>query len=272
MFELNIINKLRKPEDVFIKGKRLSDILAEHKLHAVIISGEDLSYIDFSNITLGLGTIMTNNNFTGSLFKNVKLQFCDLSGSNFTNVKFIDSYLIESHFSYCRFDLAIFENMIITDTNFKGSITDKCYYLDTYPLICPKEGSFIAWKVCTTYTETIDNPIEKDRYIVKLEIPEDAKRLSSTTKYGRCDKAKVLGIYGIYLCKDSFNKEVIDDPTQSIESIHAGTRIIKGDGKEKIVYTTYTTGEFVYPDSFDDDRWNLYTHGIHFYMNLEDIE
>ena len=29
---------------------------------------------------------------------------------------------------------------------------------------------------------------------------------------------------------------------------------------------TYTVGEVVYPDSFDDNRWNECSHGIHFFI------
>lgn len=31
--------------------------------------------------------------------------------------------------------------------------------------------------------------------------------------------------------------------------------------------TIYRVGEMVYPDSFDDDRWNECSHGIHFFVD-----
>ena len=34
--------------------------------------------------------------------------------------------------------------------------------------------------------------------------------------------------------------------------------------------TTYKVGEMVYPDSFDEDRWNECSHGIHFFINKQD--
>ena len=34
--------------------------------------------------------------------------------------------------------------------------------------------------------------------------------------------------------------------------------------------TIYKVGEFVYPDSFDENRWNECSHGIHFFINKED--
>jgi hypothetical protein len=32
----------------------------------------------------------------------------------------------------------------------------------------------------------------------------------------------------------------------------------------------YKVGEMVYPDSFDEDRWNECSHGIHFFVNEKD--
>ena len=49
------------------------------------------------------------------------------------------------------------------------------------PYSCPDFGMFIGYK-------------KASGYIVELEIPDDAKRLSATTRKCRCDKAKVLRI------------------------------------------------------------------------------
>ena len=80
-----------------------------------------------------------------------------------------------------------------------------------------------------------------------LEIPEDARRCSATTQKCRCDKAKVLGITNI-----TTNK-VLESVVNS--NFHD---------------TTYTVGEMVYPDSFDENRWNECSHGIHFFINKQD--
>ena len=49
------------------------------------------------------------------------------------------------------------------------------------PYSCPDFGMFIGYK-------------KASGYIVELRIPEDAKRLSATTRKCRCDKAEVLRI------------------------------------------------------------------------------
>ena len=88
----------------------------------------------------------------------------------------------------------------------------------------------------------------KFRYIVKLEIPEDAKRSSATTRKCRCDKAKVLDIINF-------------DTKEHVEQV-----VNKAYDQE----TLYKVGEMVYPDKFDDDRWNECSNGIHFFINKQD--
>ena len=102
------------------------------------------------------------------------------------------------------------------------------------PLACPSDGAFIGWK-------------KVNGKLVKLEIPEDARRCSATSQKCRCDKAKVLAITDI----DGGN------PIQSIfNNSYSGV--------------TYKVGEMVYPDKFDEDRWNECSNGIHFFINKQD--
>ena len=89
------------------------------------------------------------------------------------------------------------------------------------PFACPSDGAFIGWKkVCGN--------------LIKLEIPEDARRCSATSLKCRCDKAKVLSVWNMILKEEV--SEVIN---------HAY-------GQD----TLYKVGEMVYPDSFDENRWN----------------
>ena len=103
------------------------------------------------------------------------------------------------------------------------------------PLECPSEGSFIGWK-------------KINKILIKLEIPEDARRSSATTKKCRCDKAKVLGFYDLNSTELNIDK-IINNNYNTCE---------------------YIKGEMVYPDSFDEDRWNECSHGIHFFINKQD--
>ena len=102
-------------------------------------------------------------------------------------------------------------------------------------LACPSEGSFIGWK-------------KVSGKLVMLEIPEDAKRSSATTNKCRCDKAKVLSI------TDLDGSNPIDE-------------IVNTDYYPNIAYKV---GELVYPDSFDENRWNECSHGIHFFIDKQE--
>ena len=104
-----------------------------------------------------------------------------------------------------------------------------------YPIACPETGSFIGYKkaVC--------------EYIVKLQICEDAKRSSATTKKCRCSKALVLAIE---------NMDGSDSGLQEIES-HFDPCFI------------YRVGEIAEVYNFDDNRWNECAPGIHFFMDRQ---
>ena len=103
------------------------------------------------------------------------------------------------------------------------------------PLACPSDGAFIGWK-------------KVKGCLIQLFIPEDAKRCSATTQKCRCEFAKVLSIVRIE------NGEEL----QSIENTSYTPSIV------------YKEGEIVKPDSFDEDRWNECSHGIHFFINKQD--
>ena len=107
--------------------------------------------------------------------------------------------------------------------------------LSYVPINCPSDGAFVGWKKV------------QDK-LIKLLIPEDAKRCSATTYKCRCDKAQVLAI-------TSLDEKVSSDSVVNV----AYTPNIE-----------YKVGEMVYPDKFDDDRWNECSNGIHFFINKQD--
>ena len=102
------------------------------------------------------------------------------------------------------------------------------------PFACPSDGAFIGWK-------------KVRNCLVQLEIPEDARRQSATGTKCRCDKAKVLGI--------------VDLETNEVQERVTNNNYSQLD---------YIVGEMVYPDSFDDNRWEECSHGIHFFINKQE--
>ena len=171
----------------------------------------------------------------------INLRYADLRGANLSDTNLMDADLGNADLR--RVDLRDTDlrcaNLIgvdlreasLNNADLSGVITNM--YTVGYNLACPEEGSFIGYK-------------KTSEYIVKLLIPEDAKRSSATTMKCRCDKAKVLEI------KDIDTGEKIEEIESNFDS-------------EFI----YKVGEIVSVDNFDDDRWNECAPGIHFFMNKE---
>ena len=103
----------------------------------------------------------------------------------------------------------------------------KCTYM-----ACPTDGSFIGWK-------------KASGYIVKLQIPENARRSSAGGEKCRCDKAFVIEI-------------------QNIDGTNADIETVCSDHDENFVYAV---GATVDVSDFDDDRWNECAPGIHFFID-----
>ena len=101
--------------------------------------------------------------------------------------------------------------------------------------IVPECGSFVGWK-------------KVDAYIIKLKILDNAKRSNATGRKCRCSAAEVLEIQNL------------DGTKSDIDRIHNGS----------YCGADYIVGEIVTPDSFDDDRWNECSHGIHFFITRQE--
>lgn len=86
--------------------------------------------------------------------------------------------VIENHQHWLKEDCDGWENMR-ADLSYDDLSHAK--NIPFIPMVCQDTGSFIGWK-------------KASGKIVKLQIPEDARRSSSTGRKCRCDKAFVVGI------------------------------------------------------------------------------
>ena len=122
---------------------------------------------------------------------------------------------------------------------------------------CPETGSFIGYKVVCINSDHRFSSARSNLRILKLEIPEDAKRISTVGKKCRCDKAKVLQAYkylGIITDNDEDNIIASEDIFCSLRSNSF----------------KYKVGEMVSVDNFDDSKDNECSTGIHFFMTKRD--
>ena len=212
------------------------------------------SYLNNANLT-GIG-LFNANLYSASLY-NANLANADLSNANLYSVNLYNANLSNANLKnanliYTMLRHANLTNAILDGANLKLAILDNANPLNVdftnakgINNQCPKEGSFIGWKKCNSFD---DKGIINNKYIVKLEIPADAKRCSGTGIKCRSNKAKVLEI-------------------QNFDGTIADIAIVYSHHNQDF---PYKVGEIVYPDSFDDRFWLECSHGIHFFMKRED--
>ena len=237
-------NTIRKTvEEAIKRGISLSYANLQYAdLTCLNLSKTNLSYtnLSFANLSYRVlsGVNLSNANLIYALFIGSKLNKVNFNGANLRGTIFGYSELTDVDFTDADLRWADLYGTKITHEqliNVKG-INDQC----------PKKGSFIGWKKCFLLNEDGDDVDEE--FIVKLEIPADAKRCSATTNKCRCSKAKVLEI-------QKLNGSIADvDKVFSSYDNHF----------------PYKIGETIEPDSFDDRYWIECSNGIHFFINRED--
>ena len=201
--------------------------------------GADLRYSNLSDADLmGAdleGAKLYRADLKGADLRGANLKGADLSGANLSYADLFRADIRGANLQNADLFYANLFGADFSDADIEGADLRRAKNVPDLPLACPAEGKFIAWK-------KVD-----DDFLVKLEIPVDAKRSSATTKKCRCSKALVL----------------------DIECMWSGehTKMVVNDNYRTCVYEV---GKMVYPDSFDEDRWYECSHGIHFFMNKQD--
>lgn len=207
----------------------------------------DLRHCIFKNMDL-TGINLENTDLEWSDFENVILKNANFKNSNLSNVFFEHADLSKAKFKNCIMHTTNLRYANLTDADISGAdifganleeanMTGLKYDENTkhYKMVCPENGAFLGWKTCF------------NTRLVRLLIPKDARRTSSTLNTCRCDKAKVLAI---------------TDPTETVKFTEAVSYV-----DEDFVYKV---GEIAYAKGFNPDRWRDSTGGIHFFMTKEE--
>ena len=181
------------------------------------------------------GADLSGAYLSGANLSCLNLRCADLSGAYLCGVDLSGADLCGVDLSGANLSCVNLRCAVLSGANLCGANLRHAKSVPYIPFACPSDGAFIGWK--------------KVNYkLVKLEIPEDATRCSATTRKCRCDKAKVLAI------TDLDGKNPIDEILNTSQQVSL----------------LYKVGKMVYPDSFDEDRWNECSHGIHFFINKQD--
>ena len=230
---------------IILDGADLSGAnLSQANLYGADLTGADLFGADLYEANL-YGADLSKVDLTRANLTKVILSRANLSEANLTNANLSDANLFKAILYGANLSKVYLFGADLTRADLSGADLNGAYLYGAklkkaknIPYIsfaCPSDGAFIGWKKIYSF-------------LIKLYIPASAKRCSGTTKKCRCDKAKVLGIYNLDGSKADTNKVVNKTRT----------------------YCIYEVGKMIYPDSFDDDRWNECSHGIHFFINKQD--
>lgn len=178
---------------------------------------------------------------------------CTCVGIHFEDISAKPLYFFDCHFYGCVFgtnQLCIFEGCTFESCDFKGTFQATlfaCSFADRthvpyMPMACPVEGDIIGWKVC--HGQVYSTPC-----LVKLRIPDGVRRTSGFgSRKCRCERALVLDI--LYL-----------DGTPAKE-----TTVFSHYDKT----FSYTKGQWVHVDYYDNDRRFVCSSGIHFFMECQE--
>ena len=245
----NELDKILKLHEKWVYGEKdgrianLNNVdLKNTNLAGAILTSADLRHTnlrraDLSNADL-TSADLSNADLTSADLRHTNLRRADLSNADLTGANLIDANLKHANLKNTNLYDTILIDANLNDANLKDAKLKGTYADETtafFHLQCPEEGSYIAYKKCL-----------EDR-IVKLLIPEDAKRSSATSRKCRASKAKVLSITNI-------------NGTENFD--------IAFSYYDRCFI--YKVGKTIEIKDFDEDRWNECSNGIHHFITRDE--
>lgn len=211
-------------------------------------SGKQFEGCKFDHFVFSEAIFEDNPTFIDCEFDRARFNYCRMRGAafvdcDFNNACFDFADLTGSTFLRCDFKGASMRGAILDNVTFNKDCTNMPYI----PMACPETGAFVAYKIaCRLNTNfSIFSIINPDVWcVIKLEIPEDARRSSATGRKCRASKAKVLSIESV-------------DGSQSFE-------FAQSTWDRDFIYKR---GETYEVKNFDENRFNECAPGIHFFLN-----
>ena len=236
LFEYSSVdNTLAKTVTEALKGgaNLRGAVLYGANLRGADLYGADLYGADLRGAVLR-GAVLYGANLRGANLYGADLYGADLYGADLRGADLYGANLRDADLRGAYLCGAYLCGADLCGADLRGADpcgADLCGVRGAY-IACPTDGSFIGWK-------------KASGYIVKLQIPEDARRSSAGGEKCRCDKAYVVEIQNA------------DGTKADIETIHSNHD----------ANFVYTVGATVEVSDFDGDRWNECAPGIHFFID-----
>ena len=202
-------------------------------LQGADLRGAWLEYADLEGANLR-GANLEKAHLDGAILARANLRGANLMGANLSGVDFERAILVGANFVAAELG-----GVYLRGADLEGAKLQGAKNVPFIPMACPDTGAFVGWK-------------KADRCIVKLLIPEDARRSSATGRKCRCDRAVVLSI-------EDRNGYVHDKPEKHFYAI--------SDHDADFIYRV---GETVSVDNFCEDRFTECAPGIHLFINKQE--
>ena len=202
-------------------------------LRYTVLRGADLRGADLRY------TVLRGADLRGAVLRDADLEGADLRYADHRDTVLRGADLRDAVLRYTDLRGADLRDADLRDADLRDADLRDADLRDTenilyIPFACPSDGEFTAWK-------------KVNGKLVQLLVPADAKRSSATTNKCRCDKAMVVAITDL-------------DGNNPIDELK----------NNNYAPCKYVVGEMVYPDKFDENRWNECSNGIHFFINKQD--
>lgn len=197
--------------------KELNNVLAKHKKWLYAEEGGERANLRNANLW---NANLRDADLWGADLRNADLQRADLRGADLRNANLRDANLWDAN---------------LRNADLWGAYHDSSTAF--LPIQCPEEGSFIAYK-------------KAKGLVVKLLIPDDAKRSSATSRKCRCDKAKVLEI----MQPDKTPSNITSVPSNYDPDF------------------VYEVGKTIMVSDFEEDRFVECAAGIHFFITFDEAK
>ena len=218
--------------------------LSRANLTGADLTGADLTEADLTGADLTranlTGADLTEADLTGAYLTWADLTWADLSRANLTGADLTRAYLTKADLTGADLTWANLSGADLSWANLTRAYLTKADLtgaknIPYIPMACPDSGAFTAWK-------------KAGGKIVKLLIPEDARRSSATGRKCRCDKAVVIAI-------------------ENLDGTAPGIASVASNRDRNFIYTV---GKTVSVPDFCEDRFQECAAGIHFFINRQE--
>lgn len=217
--ELNVILENHKKWLQRIGGKRAN------------LSGADLCGVDLCFASLR-GADLRDVHLNCANLRYADLRYVYLNGAELNGVDMSYADLRYADLRYADIRYAYLSGANLNGANLSGVRYNE--QTAHFAMQCPEKGSYIGYK-------------KAQNSIVELQITEDSKRSSATTRKCRASKVKVLSITSLN-GKKFFDKAVSDYDSSFV----------------------YKVGETIEVKDFDENRWSECSTGIHHFITREE--